>query len=798
MKRLDLQHLTQVSAAIATLTFSMSALSQGQTAPRPTGSSSPASTEQAPLEEVVVSSRKRLETAQTVPIAVSAFNADTLDRAKITGAIDLQFSIPNAVLTGNDRFTIRGIGNNSLGGDNGVGVALNGAPIPVYPQNELYDLERIEVLRGPQGTLFGRNTTGGALAIFTKRPTANQEGTISVEVGNFNHRRTEGMLNIPVSDNVRQRFSGYVLKRDGFTQNEFTGNAIDGRDQYSLRSSTRIFIGDRTELNVVLSSYREDSSRTRESKRLCKASPVLGCSPNELGFDSPDYNATLFRSLAGPLTSLGFVPAGSNIYAGAPNPQNLRAVAADFDATFKLQQNAATMELAHELKSGTLTYVGGFSNSSSEQNTDWDNSALPFRFSKPITYNAGRDLTVTTDRLITTDSFTSREKTSTHEVRFASKATGPFSYTTGLFALQSEGGGGFFTWHPFFELIQKVQGRPPETWFVNTETLKSTTKAHAWFGEGQWKLSDGLRATLGARWTKEERTTNSRSIILTNTVPFTEKPKLDWSWWTGRASIDYTPRKDLMYYASIATGYKGGGFNTSSATRPTFDPETVTSYEAGIKSELLNGKLRANFSVFHNDYKDMQLAQRISAAAITANADAKISGAEAELLFAPTRTWLLDANVSFLNTKIGEFLTSDAANPAQSLTTRTPLVLVNLAGRQLPHSPRTKVKLGAQYTAPLMNTGWTATARMDHVWQDSYYAREFNTPTDLIQSWSITNLQLGFTNPKGNIHIRSFVKNVSNSNNITNIIIEDALVGSYRNARLLDPRTVGVRVEYRF
>ncbi|HZF80896.1 MAG TPA: TonB-dependent receptor plug domain-containing protein, partial [Rubrivivax sp.] len=250
-----------------------------------------------PLETIVVTTRKRAEASQTVPVAVSAFSAESLERAKITGPADLQFSIPNAVLTGNDRFTIRGIGNNSLGGDNGVGLAINGATISVFPQDELFDLERIEVLRGPQGTLFGRNTTGGALSVFTKRPTDKLQGRLAVELGNYNHRRVEGMINIPINDNLRQRFAGYVLKRDGFTKNEFTGNRIDGRDQYSIRSSTRVFAGERTEVNLVLGLYDEDSSRTRESKRQCKAIPVLGCSPDELGSDSPNYASTVFAPL---------------------------------------------------------------------------------------------------------------------------------------------------------------------------------------------------------------------------------------------------------------------------------------------------------------------------------------------------------------------------------------------------------------------------------------------------------------------------------------------------------------------
>ena len=764
-----------------------------------TAAAAAAQEERPALDQITITARKRAEAAQTVPVAVSAFSADSLERAKITGAADLQFSIPNAVLTGGDRFTIRGIGNSSLGGDNGVGLAVNGASIGYLPQDELFDLERIEVLRGPQGTLFGRNTTGGALAIVTKRPTGELGGNLSLELGNYNQRRVGGMINIPITDDLRQRFAGYVLKRDGFTRNEFTGNAIDGRDQYSLRSSTRLMVGEKTDINLMVALYNEDSSRTRETKRLCKAVAVLGCSPNELAFDSPNYSSTVFNTLANAvLIPRGFVAPGSNIYAGAPNPTDLRAVAADFDATFRLKQESATLEISHQFEPFALTYTGGFSRSSTEQNTDWDNAALPFRFAQTINYNMSRDRTVTTDRLFTTDSFTNHSKSSSHELRVATDGKGFFNYTTGLFFLESEGGGGFFIWHPFFELFQKALGRPAETWFVNGETLKATTRASAWFGEAQFQASEDLRATLGARWTQEKKDTLSRNIVLTGTQPFTQKPTLDWSWWTGRASVDYRLNKDAMVFGSVATGYKGGGFNAGNAANPTFEPETVTAYEFGVKSELLASTLRANASVFLNDYKNMQLGQRISGSAITANADARTSGVEVELLFAPSRNWLLDANLSLLRTRIGDFLTVDAANPGQSLVTKTPEVAVNLSGKKLPHSPEKKIKVGGQYTAGLMNTGWTVTSRLDYVWQDKYFSREFNTATDQIGAWGVTNLQLRFANPKDTLQVKAYVKNLSDADHKTNIIIEDALIGSYRNVRLLDPRTFGVQVEYKF
>ncbi len=778
-------HFAWRPTALAAMLSVVPVLAVAQQAAAPAGAPGDKTT----LESVTISARKRPEPAQTVPLAVTAFNANTLERGKIALAQDLQFSIPNAVLVGNDRFAIRGIS-----GD-GVGLGVNGATVGFLPQDELFDMERIEVLRGPQGTLFGRNTTGGALSIFTKRATDKLDGRVSVELGNYNARRVDGMINIPLSDDLQTRFSGYSLKREGYTFNEYTGNSIDGRDQYSLRNSTRLRIGDKVEANLVLGAYKEDSSRTRETKRQCKAVPVLGCSPYELGFDSPDSASTVVQTLAKFFTPF---PSGASIYAGAPNPLDMRRVSADFDATFKLKQQFATLDLSYELSDDlTLAYVGGISSGETEQNTDWDNAALPFRFTKPITYNMSRNTVVTTDRLLTTDSFTNTNTTKSHEIRLVSHNKGSFNYTTGLFSYDQISDGGFFIWNPAFEYLARARGWSPDAYFVNGESKIATTKALAWFGEGQWAASDKLRATLGARYSSEDKNNLSRNIVLTDVKPFVQQPEISSRWWTGRAAVDYVIAPDMLLYGTVATGYKGGGFNAGNATNPTFDPETVRAYELGLKSESMGGKLRANFSAFYNDYKGMQLAQRIASSFITSNADARIFGVEAEFMYAPSRQWLFDANVGFLQTRINDFVTQDAANPAQSLEKTSPPVAINLAGNKLPNSPEFKIKVGAQYSTAFLNSGWSSTARIDYVWQDNYFAREFNTPTDRIGAWGITNLQWRFDSPNKKLSVSTFVKNATGENNITSIVIEDAVVGSYRNVRLLDPRTYGVKVEYK-
>ena len=564
------------------------------------GFSSPVLAQSAPeagisaIETIIVVAQKREQAAQDVPIALSVFSAATLERAQIEDATDIQFSIPNAVLTGNDRFTLRGIGTNALGSsDLGVQSFVNGAAIGYLPQNEFFDLARLEVLRGPQGTLYGRNTTGGAINVITQKPKSTFGGDASLQVGNFSGIRVGGAINIPLGARVSTRLSGYGLSRDGYTENLGTGNGIDGRSQWAMRWTTTFDLGENTDITFIYGRYDEDSSRAREGKRLCKAHPVLGCDPRELGFDSPDANTTILQTLSRFFTPF---PVGGNIYAGAPNPTDLRKVNADTDPTYMLDQTFATLNFDHKFGDFTLSGIVGWSEGSTEQNTDWDNATLPFRFTRPITYTAARGRVVTTDQLITTDSFTSETETRTGELRLASSFEGRFNFLIGLFTLDGESSGGFETWHPSIELFQKTNGRPEESWRVSALSRNGKNGTDAVFGEAYFKLYDNLRLTLGARQTDEKRSGESRSIVLAPVGPWVAS-SFSGSKATGKVALDWTPdfsfTDQTLIYGSYSTGYKGGGLNNSNSA-PTYGPEEVIAYEIGAKNTLVGGRLYQN------------------------------------------------------------------------------------------------------------------------------------------------------------------------------------------------------------
>ena len=755
------------------------------------------------IEEIVVTAQKRVEAAQDVPIAISAFSAKTIADQNLDDALDLQLLIPNLLIVGNDRPTLRGIGNNAISptADNGTGVLFNFAPIGVRPQDEFFDVERVEVLRGPQGTLYGRNTTGGTINLITHKPEKGFGGYLTAQYGNFNTVRANGAINLG-DDTIQFRAAGFYLKRDGYTKNLATGRGIDGRDQYSWRASLRINVDPDTKVDIVVQKSKEDSSRSRENKRLCKATPVLGCSPVALGFDSPDVSGVIFQRLLAPFTGVLVAP-GFNIYAGAQNPTDLRSVAADYDSTFVGDQTSVTGEISHDFGGVTLLSLTGFTKGKSEANTDFDNSVLPFRFLVPVTYNLDRKTRITTNQLRTTDSFTATGKTFYQEFRIVSGLKGPINFTGGINFFKSTGSASFQIYHPAIELFAaNIFGLPPEAQLFNSDTPFAQTKSFAAFGEAYYKLSDATKLTVGLRYTKDKKAIRTRTIFLGAPPPFTVGSG-SYDAFTGRVVLDHKLSDDNLLYASFSRGFKGGGLNVGNAVQRTFAPEYIYAYEIGSKNQFLDNKLQANFSAFYYDYKNLQLGQRLGTSVITVNSDATIWGLEGEFLYTPIRKLLFNANVSYLNTKIGNLLTVDPANPAQSdpsrgPPTRTPAVPVNLSGNSLPYSPKFKFALGAEYGVPLGGTGWIATLRGDYSWQSRYFAREFNTVNDRIASWSVANALIRFGNEPDTIRIEAYVKNIGNKDNITNSIIESDLVGSYRNARILEPRTFGLQGTFKF
>lgn len=295
---------------------------------------------------IIVTAQRQSQSLQEVPIAVSAFDATALESQQIENAADLQLTLPNVSFSkGNftgSSFTIRGIGDLCVGVtcDAATAIHINGSPLfgTRLFETEYFDLERIEVLRGPQGTLFGRNATSGVVNLVTAKPDLGSFGAAGeFEYGNYNSIKAEGVVNVPIGDSIGVRVAGFFLNRDGYTTNLFDNSDVDDRDMYAVRGSLRFEPGADTTLDFMAYYFREDDTRLRNQKQACQRDPlgVLGCLNNRRDFDITNANSTVgatlssqeFFAIQGIPSVLGLGSLyGPDAFAGFDKPDDVRTV----------------------------------------------------------------------------------------------------------------------------------------------------------------------------------------------------------------------------------------------------------------------------------------------------------------------------------------------------------------------------------------------------------------------------------------------------------------------------------------
>ncbi len=324
-------------------------------------------------DEIIVTAQRSSERLQDVPIAVSAFNSEALEKQQIKNTSDLQLTLPNVTFTKTNftssSFTIRGIGDLCVGVtcDQATAIHMNDAPLfgTRLFEGEFYDMQQIEVLRGPQGTLFGRNATSGVVNIKTARPQMGElAASAEAEYGNYDAVKLKGMVNVPIGENVAARLAGYYLNRDGYTLNLADNSRVDGRDMYGFRGSLRFEPTDTTTIDVMAQYFRESDNRMRSQKQLCQRDPtgVLGCLNATRGNELTNANSTAGAILTsvqtfavfgmGPLAGMGltdlYAP-NSDGFAGVANPADPRVINSSFKPKYYTSEWIAQARLNQEL-----------------------------------------------------------------------------------------------------------------------------------------------------------------------------------------------------------------------------------------------------------------------------------------------------------------------------------------------------------------------------------------------------------------------------------------------------------------
>lgn len=689
------------------------------------------------IEELVVTAQKREEALQDVPIAVSAFSQDSLEAQKIDGGPNLQQAIPNVSFarsnfTNSFNFQIRGIGAKAVGAsaDQGVGVHMNNAPMQSGNlfEAEFYDVERVEVLRGPQGTLYGRNATGGVVNVITAKPTDVFEANARAEYGNFNAIRLRGMVNVPIfGDKLAVRLSGATLKRDGFVTNTFTKNVVDDRDLYSTRVQVMFNPTEKLRTNFLWERFHENDSRARTGKQLCtkdngpatvggvptgaaRGFLTQGCLPASI------YGASAYGTVntSGTLTGLlgnifGFTAGDANL--GDTTTTNLREIETALDPIYRSGSNVYQFTLNYDL-SDTLTFTSmtAYSKGSVYTKQDYNRNVSPVPFNNTPFTPGGffNDPQVgNTNKFTTIDVSSGRSEQFSQELRLQSAFDGPINFNFG---------GIHFTYRTLTDyyvignsltlsslaLNFSNTGNPncnPATTArcIGIDTASDPTGdghnyylnrtpytlvSDALFGEVYYQVNEDLKFTLGLRQTRDKKAVKNFSTVLLapgyglTLNPTNPDQRARFNETTGRFGVDYKAHlgftDDTLLYAFYSKGYKGGGINpgvpaNSVGIRQTFDPEFVNAFEIGTKNTLLGGSLLFNATGFSYDYKGYQISKIVNRTSVNENVDAKVYGLELETIWSPVRNLKLNANLGYLHTKIGSGVTSiDTMNRTQS------------------------------------------------------------------------------------------------------------------------------------
>jgi iron complex outermembrane receptor protein len=547
-------------------------------AQQPTGAQQRASI----IEEITVTAQRREESVQDVPIAVSAFSGAMLEDRQIINPSDLQMNAPNVSFTstnfGGNSFSIRGIGNLVIAasGESGVSTHINEIPIGTnLTAIEFFDMERVEILRGPQGTLFGRNATGGAINFVTARPDPTAfDAHIDAELGDYSHKRLKGAINIPITDTFAIRAAGMWLDRDGYTKNlafnqqqevgielPLASKRVDGRDLWAGRLTAEWAISDRTNLYVMYSRFDESSNRARITNQICVTNPLptTGCDPDAFGFEMPHLGSTtggIFGGTAGalPLGVTGTEENFPGLNFDFPRPDNmgLRTMHTDFEPIYESKEDVFTFGLDHQTDRYSFSLQGAYQETDFLSQQDyvmnvgatlnptaqnpsglWPTSRPAGRaggdwMQGPCNINDGNTgveggciLPIDQTRVFAFDQASSKSDYWTIEGKVASAFEGPFNFVLGASAYSAESHGDYYVLANTLDLVTSFGsaflGAPPlyPGYFNNTSNPSGGVESdgYAFFGEGYYQATENLKFTLGLRYNRDEKETSDTSVL---------------------------------------------------------------------------------------------------------------------------------------------------------------------------------------------------------------------------------------------------------------------------------------------
>jgi len=699
------------------------------------------------LGDIIVTATRNSEALSKVPASITAVAGDDLGAGGIKDVASLASAIPNLSVGdqfGVNRIFIRGIGLTSidLGADGGVAFLQDGAQIarPAAQLSGFYDLERVEVLRGPQGTLYGRGATAGAINLITKRPTDELDGYAQLTYGNYNALSVEGAVGGPIAgEKILARVSGKYDRRDGYGINEFTGKDIDDRDAYALRGALLFKAGETVNILVSGEVFHEKDS---------------------------NYAFHYFGPTVAPENQLGAILGGKSILslaAAAGKAANLRNIYSDQEPLNERDGQSVT---------GTIEWTPG----------DWNLKSIS-SYHKFKRFNRD-DLDASNANLFGQNNYDENSKS------FSQEFVG--SYSSDKF--DAIIGGMYFNEKLFGSVrvpltnLGVLFGLPANTFDAANYLQQGTVTIDAigLYAQGSYALSDKFKVTFGGRYSHENRD-GVGSFDFLGSVS-TDKKK-GWSAFTPTLTLNYQATDNTLLYGSVTRGFKSGVINVGSRN-DVINPEFVWSYELGVKTSALDNRLQANVAGFYMDYTDLQVGFVDATSVVTTvnAASARNFGLEAELRAKPAPGLTIELFGTYLNAKYKQFDSGDY---------RQGFKVVSLAGNRLSNAPEWSFRAGADYDI-LINGSGKLNLRADINWQDRVYFTEFNNADATQAPYALLNAGVKYTPDNGMWSIDVWGRNLADKLVITNNIITAPLFNSVRVGSVAPPRTYGITLGIKF
>ena len=686
------------------------------------------------IEEIVVTALKRSQSVEDVPASISAISSQDLADKGVRDMNDIQFIVPSlhfGGFLGSQNISIRGIGE--FNGQPGVAVSLDGIyqPRATTAQLTQLDLQRVEVLRGPQGTLYGRNSNGGVVNFVSGAPTQERGGYLKVGYAEFDETRVEGVYSGGITDNTSIRIAAnYTDINEGWVENQVPG----ARD---------LMEGSFSNFRIKLNSQLADNFK---------------------------IDLMYARSeIEGPMDHYAWMSDNRELAIGAGVPQlefaNItlepRKQYADTEGDSDRVYEVFSVIADWDLSFGTLRSISAYQEYQNDKSDDRDSTDLTL-------YEAFFSAT--------TESFSQEFN--------LSGSNDSIDWVVGVFYADDQREN-----VNFFEFDQPVLGFPTPA-ALDYQRPVYDTKSKAIFVDATWNVTDRARLSAGVRRTEDELS-DEHSIEFFLRIPdllsigkiCDSRTDVDWGATTYRAVGEYDTSDSGNVYFSYSEGYKAGGVVSTECT-PAYDPEEVAAYEFGYKGQFNDGQTRLSAAVFYYDYTDFQVAQIIGLASATINAgDAEVTGAELEVLSQLNDRWTLNAAVTLLDSEYGDFLNTDGLNPG--------LGVQQLKGNRLNNSPETSINFGASYHTPLASGG-SLTLRADVAYRSKIYFREFNQSEDSQGSYTVVNLNAIWESNDGLWTGRLFAKNLTDEDYITGLVGSSSNGG--RLGSWGPPRQVGLEV----